>query len=91
MKLAALYFDDQVVIPGYVAVSGGTSQYRDTTFHADEGWDIQRVERGVFRIWREGMPAPVMLEGYGASWVEMPESSSPAAEPSTGKRRRGQP
>jgi hypothetical protein len=74
MKLLALYFDDQVVIPGYVAIAGGTSQHREQSFTADDGWDLECVGPGVFKLSREGMERPVFVGGYGWSAVfeEMP-------------------
>ena len=75
MKLSALYLDDNVAVPGWTRVAGGVSTGRDSSFNATDGWDIERVEPGVYRLMREGMPAPVCIEGYGASYVELPTPS----------------
>lgn len=69
MKLRELHFDDLVVIPGWQRMAGGTAQGREQSFHADEGWNLWRWQPGVYRLWREGMPNAVTIEGYGASWV----------------------
>ncbi len=72
MKLSAVYFDDTVVIPG--GKDTGSAQprqdLRESSFHASEGWTLERVERGVYRIWSEGMPKPAHVEGYGSTYVE---------------------
>ncbi len=71
MKLASLFLDDIVSVPG--AKDGGTGTPRqtlmDSSFHASDGWDIERVERGVYRLFREPMQKPATIEGYGASWI----------------------
>lgn len=69
MKLSALYLDDNVAVPGWTRVAGGVNTGRDSSFTAIDGWDIERVEPGVYRLMREGMPEPVCIEGYGASYV----------------------
>lgn len=85
MKLAAVYFDDTVCIPSGKDVGGGVSRQdlRESTFSAADGWELRRVEKGVYSLWREGMERPKFVEGYGstfdvepsvnteqASWVE---------------------
>jgi len=71
MKLAALYFDDTVVIPGAKDLGAGTPRQdlRESTFHASEGWQLDEVEDDVFRIWREGMPSACIVGGYGYTYV----------------------
>ncbi len=69
MKLRALYLDDNVAVPGWTRVAGGVNTGRDSSFDAAEGWDIERIEPGVYQLMREGMPEPVRVEGYGASYV----------------------
>ncbi len=72
MKLSALYLDDNVAVPGWTRVAGGVNTGRDASFNAAEGWDIERIEPGVYQLMREGMPEPVRVEGYGASYVVLP-------------------
>lgn len=69
MRLRELHFADLVVISGWVRVAGGTAQAREQSFHADEGWVLERVEPGVYRVQREDMAEPVTVEGYPASYV----------------------
>jgi hypothetical protein len=80
MKLAAVYFDDTVCIPGGKDVGGGASRQdlRESTFSAADGWSIHlraQPARGdgpvavYFELWREGMPAPAFVGGYGFTFI----------------------
>ena len=75
MKLAAVYFDDTVVIPGGKDLGSGQKRQdlRESTFHASEGWDLERVEPGVYRLRCEGMAEPAYVEGYGSTFVKAPD------------------
>lgn len=74
-KLASLWLDDIVVVPAGMETGIGQPRvdYRDTSFHASEGWDIRETLPGVFSLLREGMPAPVTVGGYGYSYVRAEE------------------
>lgn len=72
MKLRELHFDDLVVIPGWQRMAGGTAYAREQSFHSDEGWTLERTDAMTFRLYREGMPKPVTVEGYPASYVVAP-------------------
>ncbi len=71
MKLASVYFDDHVVIPGGKDLGGGLarSDLREASFHAADGWDIE-WDGALFTLWCEGMPRPVKVGGYGFTFVE---------------------
>lgn len=69
MKLAAVYFDDNVVIPGAKDTGGGMYQdLRESCFHAVDGWTIRRHCAQVYSLWREGMSEPAFVEGYGSTF-----------------------
>lgn len=70
MKLAAVYFDDTVVIPGAKDIGGGTFQdLRESSFHASDGWDIDWDGRVLFTLWREGMANVAKVGGYGFTFI----------------------
>lgn len=82
IKLAAVTFDDIVVIPLGKDVGGGLARQdlRESSFRAEDGWRIglTTVFRSisssvVFEIWREGMPRPAFVGGYGHTYVEADE------------------
>lgn len=75
MKLAFLCFDDMVVVPGWTRTLGGSSIATESRFTAADGWTLERLGDMRFRVWREDMPAPVVIEGYGASYVEAQEQA----------------
>lgn len=95
MKIASLYLDDMVVIP--LGKSVGTDQprvdLRDASFHAADGWDIRETLPGVFSLVCEGMTEPVVLGGYGYTYVRAHEpltSDSNVIGLAQGKSRRKQ-
>jgi hypothetical protein len=71
VKLAALWLDDVVVIPGAKDNGAGEPRQplREQAFEASDGWELDFDGYGGFRIWREGMAAPVIVGGYGYSYV----------------------
>lgn len=75
MKLAALYLDDIVVIPGGAEVGHGQARVdcRDTSFHSEAGWSIEMPSPGVFTLHRPGMAQPVYVGGYGYAYTELVE------------------
>jgi hypothetical protein len=88
VKLKSLYFDDQVVVPGYESISGGSTQFREIAFTAEEGWELHAEAPGLFRIWRQEMPCPVMVGGYGYSYV-VEETPAPEPTPAEEPKRKG--
>lgn len=85
MKLASVYFDDIVVIPGGKdnGSGEGLQPLRESSFHAADGWSITMLTApaGVsFSLFREGMPAPVTVGGYGFSYVAASEEPAPEAK-----------
>ncbi len=71
VKLSSRCLDDIVAIPGAKDMgSAETPQVlRESSFHASDGWDIERVQIGAYRLFREPMKKPCTIEGYGATWV----------------------
>jgi hypothetical protein len=82
MKLAAVYFDDTVCIPGGKDVGGGASRQdlRESTFSAADGWQIDWDGHVLFTIWREGMPSVAKVGGYGFTFVAEAAPSSVGAD-----------
>lgn len=81
MRLACLYLDDVVVVPGAKDNGAGLprSDLRESSFHEAEGWDIYKVAPNEFTLWREGMPKTVHVEGYARTYTmsELPEGITP--------------
>lgn len=70
MKLASVYFDDNVCIPGGKDTGGGVRHdLRESSFHASDGWDIEWDGHVLFTLWHEGMPTPARVGGYGFTFV----------------------
>jgi hypothetical protein len=71
MKLAAVYFDDTVCIPGGKDVGGGASRQdlRESSFSAADGWDLWLVGEDKFSVHREGMASVCIVGGYGYTYV----------------------
>ncbi len=71
MKLASIWFDDIISVPG--GKDGGSGTPRQTlmeqSFHASDGWEIERVGPLMYRLFREPMLRPATIEGYPASWL----------------------
>jgi hypothetical protein len=80
MRLLCIHFDDMVTIDQGRSLGGGHARHelREHSFFARDGWDIRRVEPGVFTVWTEGMDEPMTLEGYGVSYRRMPEAAAEA-------------
>ena len=76
MKLVAVYFfEAPVIAAGKEHGSGvGRTDLRDmTTFHVDDGWDIDwDPSTREFRLYHDGMPDPVYVGATDYSRVEMP-------------------
>lgn len=74
MRLAAVYFDDTVCIPGGKDVGGGMARQdlRDSCFHANDGWSINEIRDGVFVLHREGMAEAATVGGYGYTYTMAP-------------------
>lgn len=73
MKLAEIHFDWQPVISGADA-RGEALLFplrNQSTFTAAEGWSIEKLASGEFRLFRDGMPAPVVV-GDGYTYVAVP-------------------
>lgn len=93
MKLSAVYFDDTVVIPGGKDLGSGQPRQdlRESSFHAVDGWEIEEVREGVFRLFQVGMVKPCMVGGYGYTVVEadrVPDAEPPTiAPPAKAKKR----
>lgn len=70
-KLASLWLDDTVVIPFGKDNGSGLprTHVRDSSFQAEDGWDIRETLPGVFSITRDGMAEVVTIGGYGYSYV----------------------
>jgi hypothetical protein len=83
MKLAAVYFDDTVCIPGGKDVGGGMARQdlRESSFHAEDGWTIEDIGGGEFRLSREGMDRPCIVGGYGYTRVVEVEPGHEAVSP----------
>lgn len=77
MKIASLWLDDIVVVPGGRELGGDhRTDLRDASFHASEGWQIHETSSpGVFTVQREGMTDPVIIGGYGYSYVKAADES----------------
>lgn len=83
MRLASIYFDDTVCIPGGKDVGGGLARQdlRDSAFHAADGWSIEMLRDTMyvtFRIKCEGMTEAALIGGYGYTAVPAAESPEPA-------------
>jgi hypothetical protein len=91
MKLSSVYFDDTVCIPGGKDVGGGLARHdlRESSFHASDGWSIEDIGGGEFRLHREGMERPCIVGGYGYTRVAPPETCSYEGEFSDGATRCG--
>ncbi len=94
MKLVALYLDDVVVVPKGKSTGEGEPRQdlRATSFHADDGWQIEELPGDRFRLQCKGMPDPVTVGGYGYTFIEeratVPSLPAPAPlEAGTGPRR----
>ncbi len=88
MKLARLTLDDIVVIPDGRDCGGGMRNVdlRESSFRAEDGWDIRQTLPGEFTVYREGMAEPITIGGYGYTYKRMPPEA-PAPEPvKKGKR-----
>ena len=76
MKLAEIHFDWCPSIAG--ADSRGENLLfplkTQSVFRAVDGWSIERLPSGEFRLHREGMPAPVVV-GDGYTYVEAASGS----------------
>lgn len=82
MRIREVHFDDVVSIPGHTQIAGGTTTTRETTFHADDGWEIRETLPGVFSLLHSSMTEPVTVGGYGYSFVPI----SPLDEPAPAKK-----
>lgn len=87
MKLDALVFDDTVTVFAGKDVGGGLSRQdlRESSFRAEDGWSLLRLEKGVYSIHRDGMPKATIAEGYGASYLEA-DAPVVVEQPRKGKR-----
>lgn len=88
MKLLRLDFGEPVVVPGGADRGSGLARgdLRDEScFLASEGWDIHRVERGVFTLHREGMPHVLTIETDFAGYIPEPPKAAPGL--AQGKKR----
>ena len=70
MKIASLWLDDVVTIA--LGKSNGPGEPRqnlqELSFNAPE-WDITEIAPGRFSLLTNGMPRPVIVGGYGHSYV----------------------
>ncbi len=84
MKLARLSFDDSVTIFAGRETGGGEARqdHRDSAFAAADGWVLEWLpDSEQFRVWREGMPEPTTLGGYGYSFERMPDAPAFVGDP----------
>jgi hypothetical protein len=90
MKLATLYFDDHVVIPGGRQLGDMTGELRSDAFRSVDGWDIHETLPGVFSLVAPWMTEPVTIGGYGYSYTRAPiepvDTEAPVVAPRKGKR-----
>lgn len=79
MKLVEIHFDWNPSIPGADARGEGLlfPLKTQSIFRAEEGWSIEKLAGGEFRLHREGMPAPVVV-GDGYTYVEAEPVRIPA-------------
>lgn len=89
-RLATLHLDGNVVIPEGrdLGVGQPRGDHRDQSFSASEGWSLEEVTPGVFRIRCEGMSAAVTVGGHGYSYTELREPVT-TPEPVHPRRKRG--
>jgi hypothetical protein len=90
MKLAAVYFDDTVCIPGGKDIGGGMARQdlRESTFSAADDWDLWYLGEDKFSVHREGMPGVCIVGGYGYTYVVAEQTDTGAPLPPKKARKR---
>ena len=81
MKLAEIHFDWNPSIPGADSRGEGLlfPLRTQSVFRADDGWSIEALGGGMFRLHRKGMPLPVVIgDGYVYVEAELPDFVTPA-------------
>ena len=68
--LRELHIECVVAVPGYQPILGGPAVGRDAVFVDVDGWELYALGGGEFQIKHTSMPRPVIIGGFGYSYVE---------------------